>query len=85
MLTAFLADAKSTIKARTNRDETGATAVEYGIMVALIAVVIIVAVTLLGGNLQQMMGDASCQMDGDTTAATDTFDPALNGGAGGCA
>ena len=27
MLTAFLADAKSTIKARTNRDETGATAV----------------------------------------------------------
>jgi pilus assembly protein Flp/PilA len=33
------------------RDEEGATAVEYGLMVALIAIVIIVAVTLLGTNL----------------------------------
>jgi pilus assembly protein Flp/PilA len=32
-------------------DERGATAVEYGLMVALIAVAIIVAVTLLGTNL----------------------------------
>ena len=31
--------------------ELGATAVEYGLMVALIAIVIIGAVTLLGGNL----------------------------------
>jgi pilus assembly protein Flp/PilA len=34
-----------------NRDERGATAVEYGLMVALIAIVIIVAVALLGTNL----------------------------------
>lgn len=33
------------------RDETGATAVEYGLMVALIAVVIIVAVTGLGRSV----------------------------------
>ncbi len=33
------------------RDEEGASAVEYGLMVALIAVVIIVAVTALGTNL----------------------------------
>ena len=32
-------------------DEGGATAVEYALMVALIAVVIIVAVTALGGKL----------------------------------
>lgn len=32
--------------------DEGATAVEYGLMVALIAVVIIVAVTTLGGNLR---------------------------------
>ena len=32
------------------RDEEGATAVEYGLMVALIAAVIIVAVTALGNN-----------------------------------
>ena len=36
------------------RKEEGATAVEYGLMVALIAVVIIAAVTLLGGNLNTL-------------------------------
>ena len=33
------------------REEKGATAVEYGLMVGLIAVVIIATVTLLGGRL----------------------------------
>jgi pilus assembly protein Flp/PilA len=33
------------------RGEEGATAVEYGLLVALIAVAIITAVTTLGGNL----------------------------------
>lgn len=36
---------------RFMRDEEGATAPEYGLMVALIAVTIIVSVTLLGTNL----------------------------------
>ena len=36
---------------RFMREEEGATAPEYGLMVALIAVVIIASVTLLGGNL----------------------------------
>lgn len=34
--------------------EEGATAVEYGLMVALIAIVIIVAVALLGTNLSTL-------------------------------
>jgi pilus assembly protein Flp/PilA len=38
------------LQARIN-DDRGATAVEYGLMVALIAIVIIVAVTLLGTTL----------------------------------
>jgi pilus assembly protein Flp/PilA len=33
-------------------DESGATAVEYGIMVALIAAVIVVTVAVLGGQIQ---------------------------------
>ncbi len=33
------------------RDESGATAIEYGLIVALIAVVIITAVTTVGTNL----------------------------------
>lgn len=37
-----------------NTRERGATAVEYGIMVALIAAVIITVVTLLGSNLSSM-------------------------------
>ena len=37
-----------------DRKERGATAVEYGLLVGLIAVVIIVAVTALGGRLNAM-------------------------------
>ncbi len=33
------------------RDESGATAIEYGLIAALISVVIITAVTLVGTNL----------------------------------
>lgn len=33
------------------KDEEGVTAIEYGLIAALIAVVIIVAVTAVGGNL----------------------------------
>jgi pilus assembly protein Flp/PilA len=40
-------------------DESGATAVEYGLMVALIAIVIIVAVTLLGENLTARFDEAA--------------------------
>jgi len=36
------------------KDESGASAVEYGLLVALIAVVIIGAVTALGTSLQTM-------------------------------
>jgi pilus assembly protein Flp/PilA len=35
-------------------DERGASAVEYGLLVALIAIIIIVAVTLLGSNLNSI-------------------------------
>jgi pilus assembly protein Flp/PilA len=34
------------------KDDRGASAVEYGLLVALIAAVIVGAVTLLGGNLK---------------------------------
>ena len=37
--------------ARFLKDESGATAIEYGLIVALIAVVIIAAVTAIGGTL----------------------------------
>jgi pilus assembly protein Flp/PilA len=43
---------------RFSGDESGATAVEYGIMVALIAVIIIVAVTTLGTTIRDVFNDA---------------------------
>jgi pilus assembly protein Flp/PilA len=42
--------------------ERGATAVEYGLMVALIAVVIIVAVTALGDNLSTTFNNVAVKV-----------------------
>jgi pilus assembly protein Flp/PilA len=41
------------------RDESGATAIEYGLIAALIAVVIIGAVTAVGTNLQGTFNNIS--------------------------
>ena len=38
------------------RDESGATAIEYGLIAALIAVVIITALTTIGSNLNTKFG-----------------------------
>ena len=46
-------------QARLATREEGATAVEYGLMVALIAIVIIAAVTLLGGNLSKLFNSVA--------------------------
>jgi pilus assembly protein Flp/PilA len=43
-----------TVQSRLRNEEKGATAVEYGIMVGLIAVVIIAAVVLLGTKLDSL-------------------------------
>ena len=43
---------------RFMKDESGATAIEYGLIVALIAVVIISAVTTLGTNLNTSLSMA---------------------------
>jgi pilus assembly protein Flp/PilA len=42
--------------ARFVRDESGATAIEYGLIAALIAVVIIVGLTTVGTKLNTMFG-----------------------------
>ncbi|GAB2866329.1 Flp family type IVb pilin [Lentzea nigeriaca] len=54
MLT-FLSYAQTFLTRTVNReDDRGATAVEYGLMVALIAIVIIGAVTAVGVNLNDL-------------------------------
>ena len=55
----FIGDLKSK---RDEINERGATAVEYGLMVALIAVVIIGAVTTLGTGLNAKFQDVSTKI-----------------------
>jgi pilus assembly protein Flp/PilA len=50
---------KFQVKVAALRSDRGATAVEYGLMVALIAIVIIVAVTLLGKNLSGLFNQVA--------------------------
>ena len=45
-------------------DEEGVTAIEYGLIAALIAVFIIGSVTLLGGSLASVFGAISTAIDG---------------------
>ena len=44
---------KAHVKLMQAKDDRGATAVEYGLIVALIAVVIIAAVVIIGQNLNE--------------------------------
>lgn len=46
------------------RDEEGATAVEYGLMAALIAAVIVGIVTTLGQTLSGVFNDINTQISG---------------------
>jgi len=53
---------KLQVKAAALRNDRGATAVEYGLMVALIAAVIILAVTALGTNLNTIFQDVASKV-----------------------
>ena len=57
---------------RLRNEEKGATAVEYGIMVALIAVVIIIAVSTLGGQLEDLFSGVTTDIAHPTTTAIPT-------------
>jgi pilus assembly protein Flp/PilA len=47
-----------------HREDKGATAVEYGLLVALIALVIIGVVTLLGGTLKGIFSSVNSSLSG---------------------
>lgn len=49
----------SKLMTRFTRDDSGATAIEYGLIAALIAVVIIGALTLLGTSLETKFNEVS--------------------------
>ena len=49
---------------RFAKNESGATAIEYGLIAALIAVVIITAVTLVGTNLPTVFNNIAGKLSG---------------------
>ncbi|MEX3011045.1 Flp family type IVb pilin [Hoeflea sp. TYP-13] len=50
------------IFARFMKDESGATAIEYGLIAALIAVAAIAAMTAVGNGLQNTFGNVSAKL-----------------------
>jgi pilus assembly protein Flp/PilA len=56
------------IIAKFAKDESGATAIEYGLIAALIAVGIIVAASTLGGTLSNLFNRISSNMTTTTTS-----------------
>jgi pilus assembly protein Flp/PilA len=62
--------------ARFVNDESGATAIEYGLIAALIAVGIIVAATALGGSLSGLFNGISGRL---VTETAKTAAPAAGG------
>lgn len=55
--------------ARFLKDESGATAIEYGLIAALIAVGIIAAATTLGGNLSGLFNGIATRLGAATVPA----------------
>lgn len=46
------------------REDAGVTAIEYGLIAALIAIAIIAALTTLGGSLESNFNEISTNLDG---------------------
>ena len=61
--------------ARVLKDESGATAIEYGLIAGLVSVAAIVALTQMGASLTNIFGVVQTQLDSAAASAT--------GGAGG--
>ena len=53
------------------KDESGQGMVEYGLILALIAIVVIVAVTAIGTNLKTVFTNAGNELSGATSGSTE--------------
>ncbi len=54
------------------RDESGATAIEYGLIAALVSVAAVGALTTMGGSLGDMFGFVSTKLEDAKDAGTST-------------
>ena len=62
------------LKTKLTRNEDGVTAIEYGLLAALIAVVIIGGATMLGGEIDSKFSDIATEVQkaGTTNEGTET-------------
>lgn len=54
------------MRIRFFKDETGASAVEYSLLVGLIAVFLIASITTLGSSISETFREAGCKISGKT-------------------
>lgn len=59
---------RNLVHQRRQQDETGASAVEYGLLVGGIAAIIVVLVFALGSQVQELFTDTCTAVEGQTTA-----------------
>jgi len=52
------------------KDETGATAIEYGLIAGLVSVAAIAALSAMGGSLQSIFGVVKTQLDSAAASAS---------------
>ncbi|MFF0989899.1 Flp family type IVb pilin [Kocuria nitroreducens] len=64
----YVADTKNSIVDRLTREEKGATAVEYGLLVGLIAVAIVVTLVALGPRLNGLFNTVLTNLPGGAAA-----------------
>ncbi|MFZ1772945.1 MAG: Flp family type IVb pilin [Rhizobiaceae bacterium] len=58
----------SKLVARFAKDESGATAIEYGLIAALIALAIVTGATALGSSISDLFDRISTDLDGQVAA-----------------
>lgn len=63
---AFLSAVSAFVSDRFDKKDRGATAVEYGILVALMAAFVVAAVLILGPWIAELFNDAAAAVDGAT-------------------
>lgn len=59
-----MAPRRSFLKKISFKDESGATAVEYSLLVGLVAVFLIAAITTLGSSISETFREAACKIQG---------------------
>lgn len=68
----YVTDGKNYIVDRLSREEKGATAVEYGLLIGLVAIALVTALVLLKGPMETLVQTITTKMGGTPAAPVTT-------------